>query len=310
MSGDRSERDLERLLDADRGEFGPLYDRLSRAEPPRRLDRAVIAEATRAAHGPRSHGSQRWMLGIGSVAGVVLAAGIAWQVGREFESRDAVPVTAPVGRSAPQVVPVQPISPSAPSMAEESPAEAGTIGENEAKDFVVTGSRVRPEQAAKPTRAAPRAAVPPPPPPAAAKAEAEAFPQAPAEPMPLLEQRVLEQPALEQSSTEHDTGSERLRKSRAERADAVEDRSDPSSAAGNSAAQAPIESAPRSISAPAPSTSTRLRRNMQLEPQAWLAEIAQLRDQGRTQEVMENIRLFRRMHPDWPLSDELRRLAQ
>ncbi len=302
MIGDRSERDLESLLDADRGEFGALYDRLSRAEPPRRLDRAVIAEATRAAHGSRAQGSQRWMLGIGSVAGVVLAAGIAWQVGREFESRDSVPDAAPVDRSAPQVVPVQPISP-APLM-EEAPADSSGRDDREAKDPALTGSRIRSEQAPKPARSAPRAAAAPPSPPPAAAAttiEAEAFPQAPTEQMPTMEQRALEMEA----------DVERSRKSLAEpQADAIGESRERPSAAGNSAASAPIESAPRSITAPSPTTSARLRRNMQLEPQAWLAEIDQLRNGGRTQEAIENLRLFRRMHPQWPISEALRRMAQ
>ncbi|MEO8010809.1 MAG: hypothetical protein ABI650_04110 [Dokdonella sp.] len=302
MTGRRSERDLERLLEPERGEFGAIYDRLSRAEPPRRLDRAVIAQATRAARGSRAPSSQRWMLGIGSVAGVVLAAGIAWQVGRELESRDAVPASAPPVRSAPHVVPVQPISPPATTI-EESTAEMGASSDSEAKQIVVTGSRERAEQSAKPTRAASRTAARPPRSPASppARTEAEAFPQAPAEPLPMQDQRAPGQ----------DLDSELSRKSRAEPAtDAAEERGARSGAAGNRAAEAPVESAPRSISAPAPTTSIRLRRNMQLDAQAWLAEIAQLRRQGRTQEAIENVRMFQRMHPDWPVSDELRRLAQ
>ncbi len=62
--------------------------------------------------------------------------------------------------------------------------------------------------------------------------------------------------------------------------------------------------------APAPSSSVKLRQNMHLAPQDWLAEIVRLKNAGRRQEAIENLRLFRRMHPDWQLSDELRRLAE
>ena len=70
------DRDLDKLLSDDGGEWGALYGKLSRVEPPRRLDRNVLGEAARAVHGhvPRR---QRWLVGLGSAAGIVLAAGVA-----------------------------------------------------------------------------------------------------------------------------------------------------------------------------------------------------------------------------------------
>ncbi|MGN6518575.1 MAG: hypothetical protein ACTHK2_04025, partial [Dokdonella sp.] len=70
------DHDLERLLADDGGDLTALYRRLPKAEPPRRLDRSVLGEAARAVRGhtPRR---QRWLVGVGSAAGVVLAAGIA-----------------------------------------------------------------------------------------------------------------------------------------------------------------------------------------------------------------------------------------
>ncbi|MBN8481632.1 MAG: hypothetical protein J0L88_08595, partial [Xanthomonadales bacterium] len=65
MSRRTPERDLERLLDADRGDFGAIYDRLARVDPPRRIDRAILAEASRAALGPRAPRKQRWLVGLG-----------------------------------------------------------------------------------------------------------------------------------------------------------------------------------------------------------------------------------------------------
>lgn len=98
------DRDLERLLD-DGGEFGALYRRLPRAEPPRRLDRSVIAAAARAVRG-RAPRRQRWLVGVGSAAGLVLAAGIAWQVGQDALRQQRILEPARAQR----VVPVQPIT--------------------------------------------------------------------------------------------------------------------------------------------------------------------------------------------------------
>ena len=144
------EQDLERLLDADRGEFSALYDRLSRAEPPRRLDRAVLAEASRAVLG-RAPRSQRWMLGLGSAAGVVLAAGIAWQVGQQIESSDAAPAAGSATSSAPMVVPVQAITPPEPQPVPESSAAAAptaeSMAEGKAKSSADTRARAKPQRA-------------------------------------------------------------------------------------------------------------------------------------------------------------------
>ena len=60
--------------------------------------------------------------------------------------------------------------------------------------------------------------------------------------------------------------------------------------------------------APAPSASMPLHRNIQLDPEAWLDEIIRLEEQGRHQEAIENLRLFRRKYPDHDLPDVLRKL--
>lgn len=100
--------DLDRALEHDRGEFGAIYRRLPRAEPPKRLDRAILAEATRAVHGRSQPRAQRWLLGVGSAAGVLLAAGIAWRVNQEINfGQPAVPPSS--SHAADEIVPVQPI---------------------------------------------------------------------------------------------------------------------------------------------------------------------------------------------------------
>ncbi len=88
------DRDLDDLLGDDGGRFGGLYRRLPRYEPPRRLDRAVLGEAARAVHSGKPPRRQRWIVGVGSAAGLVLAAGIAWRIGHdrdESERRSLLP---------------------------------------------------------------------------------------------------------------------------------------------------------------------------------------------------------------------------
>ncbi len=53
----------------------------------------------------------------------------------------------------------------------------------------------------------------------------------------------------------------------------------------------------RGSGAPAPSSSAELRRDMQLAPDAWLAHIRHLLRQGRRQQAIESLRLFRNAHP-------------
>jgi hypothetical protein len=167
---------------------------------------------------------------------------------------------------------------------------------DEAKPVLATRAKVR---AAKPA-AAP--AAPPSPPPPAPVMQAPAIeesivaPAPPAEPFP--------------------TDSAEARKSApmgALGAGKQDDRLEPSESSsestGMSLKSAPAREATQSR-APAPSSSVRLRQNMHLAPEAWLAEITRLEREGHRQEAIENLRLFRRMHPDWKISDTLRRLAE
>jgi hypothetical protein len=81
-------------------------------------------------------------------------------------------------------------------------------------------------------------------------------------------------------------------------------------AAGAARAKSLSAPAPPQSRVPAPSSSVQLRQNMHLPPEEWLAEIVRLKREGHRQQAIENLRLFRRMHPDWKLSDELLHLAQ
>lgn len=64
-------------------ELAALYRRLPQDEPPPALDAAILAQARQAVQPQRTRnrrGAQRWVLGLGSAAALVLAAGVGWHV--------------------------------------------------------------------------------------------------------------------------------------------------------------------------------------------------------------------------------------
>jgi len=281
------DHDLDRLLADDGGELTALYRRLPKAEPPRRLDRSVLGEAARAVRGytPRR---QRWLLGVGSAAGIVLAAGIAWHVGQDAVRREAqgeMPVqSAPTAPSRNQnYVPVQPLSEPAakhaPPMAQDAVGAAAPAAAPPpaAAKPVPRKAEARAKDVAPPVAqpATPPAA--PPPAAAAAAPAAEAFPA-----------------QAQRQDAEAATGAARAGAA-AESDLMAKERLD--------------DKALRTRAAPTPpSSSIELRRDMQLAPEDWLAHVRQLLHQGRRQQAIESLRLFRNAHPRHPLPDELRAL--
>ena len=295
------DHDLDRLLDADRGEFAGVYDRLSRAEPPRRLDRAILAEASRVALGAPAPRTHRWMLGLGSAAGLVLAAGIAWQVGQQRDAEVAVPAAAP-RPAAVEVVPVQAITPRAPAAHDRAPQET-TERASESAPVAIEKKREAVQRRAAAPKPAPPQAPPPAPAPVAAAAESATPASAPRPAEPLREEaEAFADDAVRSADPAPQESRERSAASDREGAAKVDAAA--STRIGN-ATGARAGSAP-----PAPSTSVQLRNNMQRDPEDWLAEISRLEQAGRHQEAVENLRLFRRVHPDWPIGDRLRRLIE
>ncbi len=284
MNPHRPDDDLERLLADDGGELGSLYRRLPHAEPSPELDRAVLAHARRAVSAPQRR-RPRWLLGIGSAAGLVLAAGIAWQVGH-----DTAQAPAPMNEqpAAPSYVPVQPIEtptrrqPAPPPPAETAaPSTAAPAAEKE-----------RPPPAAQ---AAPRAST--------AAARMAPPPKAEAPPPPPVPQAARPTIVAEPATTATEAASaaaDATRESLAAPPPAASDRTS-SNADASTAAK-------RAAGVPSPTSSAELRRDMQLAPEQWLARIQQLQRQGRHQQALESLRLFRRMHPDWQLPESLRAL--
>lgn len=278
------ERDLERLLDDDGGELGTLYRRLPRAEPPRRLDRSVLGEAARAVQGrtPRRH---RWVVGLGSAAGIVLAAGIAWNVGQ-----NALQQPTGAQHAAPTVVPVEPIT--------ESSLRKRERDDTAQSAAAAPAPASAPAQPAKPAvarKAAPKPDAPPPP-----AAMAPEPPPAPAiVPAPLATPFPTEAENRAESAAPAQTGGALIPSDKA-----IESKQ---SSASDALDQA-MTSHARSSAPPAPSGSVELQRDMQLSPRNWLAHIEQLLHQGRRQQATESLRMFRRVHPGLPVSSELRAL--
>jgi hypothetical protein len=282
-----SARDPDDLLKDGGGEIGDLYRRLPRYEPPRRLDRAVLNEAARAVHSGKPPRRQRWILGIGSAAGLVLAAGLAWRIGHDpMSPNDTVAPAA-----APQVVPVQPIDESArarhDSAAREAPApppaETASPVEQRAAGAVADDR----QKAARKSRAETKPAPPPrmqpeAPPPAATSAAPQPF-----------------------SANEQEL-------------DQAKDAEKSEAAGAASAQQAPsgllakpvTSTEKRRASPTLPSSSVELQRDMQLAPADWLAHIRDLMQQGRRQQATESLRLFVRTHPDRRVPADLRELLE
>lgn len=292
------ERDLEQLFDGDGGEIGRLYRRLPHYDPPRRLDRDVLGEAARAVHSGRRPRRQRWLFGVGSAAGIVLAAGIAWRIGHDALNAPvpgAVPTTAPAPATR-RVVPVEPIDEAA-----RAPANAATQAEeprasapaaSEAEPAIAKAKpRVPPPRIQNRARELPKApppgppaAPPAPPPPAPAQAVApEAFPQAERD------------SAADQERNELSSGQRGFQSG---------------TATGAAAPAARLSEDKVKSEAPTVPTgsSVELKRDMQLAPDDWLAHIRELENQGRHQQAIESLRLFRRMHPNRRIPQDLRAL--
>ena len=294
------EQDLQRLLDKDAGEFGSIYRRLAQAEPSRRLDRVVLANAARAVHGGRAPRAQRWALGLGSAAGIVLAAGIAWQVGQQLDSRNVQPRD---DRGNNAVIPVEPITESRRERKPELDAPKESIEDREmaAADAQATAAPAAPARRKAVAPPAARVAAPPPAPtPAAELQERVLQGPRPAAAMPASAEA---EPFAKKQDMESKEGLSATTEARQRSEDAAQEAGDANSASAPAAAMGQSR-------APSPSSSIKLRRNMHLAPQDWLAEIVRLNRAGQRQEAIENLRLFRRMHPDWQLSDELLRLAE
>lgn len=292
MNLPNDDRELERLLHDGGGELGTLYRKLSRVEPPRRLDRNVLGEAARAVHG-RAPRRQRWLVGWSSAAGIVFAAGIAWHIGHDalrnptpagtnLDARVQSGATyVPVGSvHAPQVAP-------APVAAE---VEAGSASRAAAEK-----ARVQPAPAPAPV-AAPRAfpadAMRP-----RAAAKSLAAPAASAVP---AASTAAAAPQLESAAP-----------AAAPAAGSMAVTSGSGAAAGSGAANLEAITATgdkRSAPATDLKRSAELRNDLRLSLGDWIRRVRWLLAQGRHEQAVESLQLLRRTHPEVELPADLQSL--
>jgi hypothetical protein len=289
------DRDVDDLLGDDGGEMGKLYRRLPRYEPPRRLDRAVLGEAARAVHSGKPPRRQRWVVGLGSAAGLVLAAGIAWRVGHDvmYQNESVSPTAAP------RVVPVEPISEPARAKREDKSAQKAESRESDA-------ARAEPAPAENAAgRLAPAAELKPTPRKVLKASKPVASPPAPSQPAAAAPAPPPQ--AFPEAARERDQAKDR-RDSNAAASGAAAPATRATSADAATEKSAAI-GASRALSSPTPpSGSVELQQDLQRAPQDWLAHVRQLNQQGRRQQATESLRLFQRAHPDWKIPDDLRAL--
>jgi hypothetical protein len=115
------EREFEAFLAGEESELARLYRRLPQSEPDARLDAAVLNLARAAVepqrvnalrHANVRHRRPLWLVGLSSAAGVVLAAGIAWQMRSGFNERNLPALSeSPAARAERDVIPISAITP-------------------------------------------------------------------------------------------------------------------------------------------------------------------------------------------------------
>jgi hypothetical protein len=146
------EREFEAFLAGEGSELARLYRRLPQSEPDARLDAAVLSLARAAVepqrvnalrHANVRHRRPLWLVGLSSAAGVVLAAGIAWQMRNGFNEsaaptlrqsasarteRDVIPISAIVPPAEPTAPPPPPaLAPASASTPAPPPAKPASM---------------------------------------------------------------------------------------------------------------------------------------------------------------------------------------
>lgn len=132
------DREFEAFLAGEESELARLYRRLPQSEPDAKLDAAVLALARAAVepqrvnalrHANVRHRRPLWLVGLSSAAGVVLAAGIAWQMRNGFNESAAPTLQQSASvRTEHDVIPISAIVPPAePEAPPAPPSEAPAI---------------------------------------------------------------------------------------------------------------------------------------------------------------------------------------
>jgi hypothetical protein len=290
-----NDRDLDDLLGERGGRTGDLYRRLPRYEPPRRLDRAVLGEAARAVRNGKPPRRQRWIVGVGSAAGIVLAAGIAWRIGHE-------PVATDIGADR-SVVPVQPITESPRARQDEASqqeAPAAATANTATSHPSRMAGRAEADAFKRAQKPAPRAEAPRP---ATSQAPKPAAAAPAPVPPPAISARP--QPFPESHDARAKTAEPETARSSADSANAPS--TSKSSSRDEAASAGRLRRAAPSAS---PSSSIELQRDTRLSPDDWLSHIRELVRQDRRQQAIESLRLFVRAHPERHVPDDLQLLLE
>ncbi|MBS0571165.1 MAG: hypothetical protein JSS28_11185 [Proteobacteria bacterium] len=266
------ERDFEAFLHEDDSRLSALYRKLPATEPDARLDAAVRAMAQRAmiAKAPaRMPAQRRWMPAFGIAAVLALAAGIGLRLAPGLWQRS--PGASPAAPAAPiaQGMPTQPSEPATTAM-QEAAAQAAT----EAARAPAPEPQRREDSTPPPMpRAlpAPAPAVRP-----LLKPEPTAAPQAAS-------------PALASPTLAHSPKDKAVEQT------------------AGAIAMPESRRAAKPMSAP-PAAMEATDANASLYPEHWLANIRQMLRDGKRDEALRSLALFRKQHPGYRLPDDLRDL--
>jgi hypothetical protein len=320
MSGnEKIERELESFLKEDDSRLAMLYRKLPRPEPDAKLDAAVLAMAQRTVTLSTRTSRPRWLPVLGAAAGLVLAAGVALRVGPQIWGERSEPTPAamrdngviqvrPVDEAAPPPPPSEPalaapassasmqaaraLKPKpAPVPAREAPAEAAQQpAAASALEISADRADVDAKELKKVENAAPRVAAP------------QAFPGQP--------QREGEMNAVERKQAIAAGAWQKLHEN--EPAARAKTAPAPAANAATTAAQPESTGAPpdqeKRSEVRQPTYSADLIRNSHLYPESWIAAIQRLIRDGRRDEALQNLDLFRKKYPSYHLPADLERL--
>lgn len=342
------DREIDAFLAGEDSEIARIYKKLPQSEPDAQIDAAVLAMARgavepqrRAAirHARAQHRLPGWMIGIGTAAGFVFAAGLAWQLRNSInptpggsmrpasEAADVINVTI----LPPKAPPAPPAAPPPPEPAARATAPASAPQQLELaqdKDAMLKkleAPRTKPEVHGVTEYTLPGGS-------------------AGRRPQPAPFSGVAQEPQEGGSELDTATVAARIGRTDAETAqpsapaDRVFGFSDEKKQ-GNGKVGAPREeelqrrrelraqtkektaaapplaadaAKPKADDTPdrlMPVNSAGLQRNAKLPPDRWLLKIRELLQQNKRDEALDNIDYFRAKYPTYALPDDLRKLA-
>lgn len=280
--------DFDRLLEGSE-DLLARYRALPAVEPPRELDVAILAKAREAVARPKPN-RLRWLVPVASVATVALAAGIGWKV---FHAEQQATSRQAAGESAREEQIVE--------------FELLDLPNRDAERKELANSPPLPQEPAKPAAPAPALSAPPAPAPAAA-ALPEPF-VADAVPAETAEQRAQEAPgkrASEKPFMEPHLRADHAGLSQPPEADRRKAEVSASRAGNLGVTGADADADGNEL----PGAAAKSNAAEILEPEEWIGKIRDLQVRRRFTEVRKELAAFRQTYPNYPLPDDLAKLAR